>query len=42
MRGSDGDLPKAALIMDRMGNLYGATEQGGASNKGTVFKLSLP
>lgn len=37
--GSDGAHPYAGLIMDRAGNLYGTTEQGGSSNYGTVFKL---
>ena len=36
----DGVYPEAGLIADRAGNLYGTTNQGGASNKGTVFKLT--
>ena len=28
------------MIMDRQGNLYGTTANGGASNYGTVFELS--
>jgi uncharacterized repeat protein (TIGR03803 family) len=38
--GSDGADPEAGLIADRAGNLYGTTENGGASNIGVVFKLS--
>jgi uncharacterized repeat protein (TIGR03803 family) len=37
---SDGTSPFAGLVMDGDGNLYGTTYQGGASNLGTVFKLS--
>jgi uncharacterized repeat protein (TIGR03803 family) len=36
----DGRLPSGTLIADATGNLYGAAEQGGASNAGTVFELS--
>jgi uncharacterized repeat protein (TIGR03803 family) len=35
----DGVPPSAGLIADRSGNLYGATEYGGSSSFGTVFKL---
>jgi len=38
--GSDGALPFAGLIADRLGNLYGTTLNGGASNGGVVFELS--
>jgi len=38
--GADGGLPLAALVMDAQGNLYGTTFSGGASGKGTVFKLN--
>jgi uncharacterized repeat protein (TIGR03803 family) len=38
--GSDGIAPYAGLIADSSGNLYGTTTGGGASGKGTVFKLS--
>jgi len=37
--GSDGATPRAGLIMDSSGNLYGTTSQGGASGHGTVFQL---
>src|SRR6266702_3926838 len=36
---SDGASPLAGLIMDSSGNLYGTTENGGASGLGTVFEL---
>jgi uncharacterized repeat protein (TIGR03803 family) len=34
----DGAHPYAGLVMDNSGNLYGTTENGGASGRGTVFK----
>jgi uncharacterized repeat protein (TIGR03803 family) len=37
--GGDGALPSAGLIRDTVGNLYGTTTSGGASDYGTVFKL---
>lgn len=37
--GSDGAGPKAPLVFDQNGNLYGTTWSGGAFNCGTVFKL---
>jgi uncharacterized repeat protein (TIGR03803 family) len=39
----DGYLPEAGLIIDKKGNLYGTTSQGGGFNPGgdgTVFKVS--
>jgi uncharacterized repeat protein (TIGR03803 family) len=36
----DGARPRAALIMDTAGNLYGTAEQGGAVNAGIVFRLT--
>ena len=39
--GSDGAEPFAALILGSKGELYGTTEEGGASGKGTVFKIVL-
>ena len=38
--GSDGSNPQAAVIRDAAGNLYGTTNNGGASGKGVVFKVS--
>jgi len=39
-QGSDGSEPSGGLIFDVEGNLYGTTTEGGASNSGTVFKLT--
>ena len=42
---TDGQTPVAGLIQDGAGNLYGTTQNGGASNAsggGTVFKLLPP
>ena len=38
--GADGGAPKAGVIMDNAGNLYGTTEVGGLGQSGTVFELS--
>jgi uncharacterized repeat protein (TIGR03803 family) len=38
--GKDGIGPRAGLIFDAKGILYGTTAGGGAYSKGTVFKLS--
>ena len=38
--GSDGNLPFAGLIQATDGNFYGMTNQGGANNRGAVFKIS--
>jgi len=35
----DGGSPKAGLVMDKEGNLYGTTFEGGASGYGAVFKV---
>jgi uncharacterized repeat protein (TIGR03803 family) len=37
---SDGAYPEAGVIMDKAGNLYGTTLEGGGSCCGTVFKLA--
>ena len=39
-QGTDGANPFGGLILDRAGNLYGTTYNGGARNNGTVFKLT--
>jgi len=39
--GSDGGLPYAGLVLDKKGNLYGTTYDGGSSSLGTVFKLNI-
>jgi uncharacterized repeat protein (TIGR03803 family) len=36
----DGQNPRAALLMDSQGNLYGTTSFGGAYGHGTVFELT--
>ena len=36
---SDGGYPRASLILDTAGNLYGTAEIGGASGAGAVFAL---
>jgi len=38
--GSDGASPVGGLIADKSGNLYGTTDEGGASNDGTVFMVT--
>jgi uncharacterized repeat protein (TIGR03803 family) len=38
--GADGGYPKAGLVRDPAGNLYGTTCDGGAGNSGVVFKLA--
>ena len=37
---TDGSSPYAALIQATDGNLYGTTYRGGATNAGTIFKIS--
>ena len=36
----DGANPRASLVMDASGNLYGTTPSGGANGNGTVFKIT--
>lgn len=40
--GADGADPRAPLVIDQTGALYGTTQQGGAANKGTVYRLTPP
>jgi len=37
--GTDGVDPVGGLLLDKAGNLYGTTSQGGSSNDGIVFKI---
>lgn len=36
----DAGYPRAGLILDKDGNLYGTTSEGGANGGGTVYKLA--
>ncbi len=38
----DGDYPAAGLVQGSDGNFYGTASGGGASDNGTVFKLTVP
>jgi uncharacterized repeat protein (TIGR03803 family) len=38
--GNDGEFPKAGLVFDKEGALYGTTEAGGLYDAGIVFKLT--
>jgi uncharacterized repeat protein (TIGR03803 family) len=38
--GANGTFPQSGLIADRVGNLYGTTQAGGANGGGTVFKVN--
>ncbi len=37
---ADGDSPRAGVIFDNAGNLYGTTYRGGAYGLGTIFELT--
>ena len=39
---TDGSTPRAGLVMDSSGNLYGTTSAGGAHGAGTVFEFTPP
>jgi uncharacterized repeat protein (TIGR03803 family) len=41
-KGKDGQNPRAGVIMDQSGNLYGTTFLGGVNGVGTVFSLTPP
>jgi uncharacterized repeat protein (TIGR03803 family) len=36
----DGSFPRAGVTLDAAGNIYGTTYNGGASDKGAIFKLA--
>jgi uncharacterized repeat protein (TIGR03803 family) len=38
--GADGSVPQASVLLDKRGNLYGTTTQGGLYNRGTLFRIS--
>ena len=38
--GGDGAFPSGGLVLDKSGNLYGTTWEGGAYNVGTVFRVT--
>ncbi len=38
---ADGNYPVAGLMQHTNGDLYGTTEDGGATDDGTVFKVTL-
>lgn len=38
--GSDGEFPDSPLVFDSAGNIYGATNAGGASGNGVVFEIT--
>ena len=38
--GTNGGFPSTKLLLDRQGNIYGSTYQGGSSGFGVIFELS--
>jgi uncharacterized repeat protein (TIGR03803 family) len=38
--GADGGYPRGGMVEGLDGNFYGATETGGANNKGTIYQLT--
>jgi uncharacterized repeat protein (TIGR03803 family) len=38
--GTNGNLPRAGATLDASGNLFGTTQNGGATNQGTVWELA--
>lgn len=38
--GRDGKVPYGTLVLDKAGNLYGTTSEGGAYGGGMIFKLT--
>lgn len=39
---TDGSHPAGGLVLDKHGNLYGATSNGGPGDNGVIYKLSPP
>ncbi len=39
-RSGDGSYPAAVLVLDKDGNIYGTTKEGGAYGGGTVFEIT--
>lgn len=39
--GWDGAMPEGPLVLDKVGNLYGTTQNGGATGFGAVYELSM-
>jgi uncharacterized repeat protein (TIGR03803 family) len=39
--GTDGAIPRTALVQGKDGYLYGATSQGGTANGGVIFQINL-
>jgi uncharacterized repeat protein (TIGR03803 family) len=37
---NDGGYPRAGVILDKAGNLYGTTSEGGSADGGTVYQLN--
>jgi uncharacterized repeat protein (TIGR03803 family) len=40
--GLDGGIPGASLIQEESGGIYGVTQNGGANDFGTFFKIEIP
>jgi hypothetical protein len=37
--GGGGSYPQLGVVLDSLGNIYGATGRGGAMNEGVVYEL---
>jgi uncharacterized repeat protein (TIGR03803 family) len=38
--GADGGNPGGAIVLDKTGNLYGGTEEGGSHEVGVIFEVT--